>query len=217
MILTVRPIDKWPRPETKARTGSPFQSTYGATLGLLDHELDMLNASHPVLMLDVTEDDLRLDGSVRANANPSSPRVILAFDTPNGPLKFPCDRFTDWRANVRAIALGLQALRRVERYGITQHGEQYTGWKQLPPSAIALGAHPMSREEAAELLVRTAGESWHGGDVQDAIDALLHDTKLLLPDVFRYAAKLAHPDQGGNEEAFKRVGQARDLLAMEAS
>lgn len=36
-----------------------------------------------------------------------------------------------WEDNLRAIALALEALRKVDRYGVTRRGEQYTGWKQL--------------------------------------------------------------------------------------
>ena len=67
----------------------------------------------------------------RANASPKSPAVVIAFESKHGPLQYATDAFTHWQANVRAVALGLEALRRVERYGITKHGEQYTGWKQL--------------------------------------------------------------------------------------
>lgn len=213
MILTFRPIDRWDGPETRSRQSSNFKAPYSATLQLLERELGMLRAKHPVLMVDGTEDDCRLDGQLRANARLRSPRVILAFESKHGPLKYPCDRFTFWQDNLRAIALALEALRKVERYGVTTRGEQYTGWKQLPPSTIALGASTLTREEAAELLVRTAGPAWYGDDMRDAIENLLLDTETLLPLVFKYAARIAHPDQGGDEEAFKRIGQARDLLA----
>jgi hypothetical protein len=38
-----------------------------------------------------------------------------------------------WQDNLRAVALGLEALRRVERYGIAQRGEQYAGWRRADP------------------------------------------------------------------------------------
>lgn len=42
------------------------------------------------------------------------------------------DAFPHWQDNVRAIALGLEALRKVDRYGIGKRGEQYVGWRALP-------------------------------------------------------------------------------------
>lgn len=46
-------------------------------------------------------------------------RMVLATDT-----------YEHWQANVRAIALTLEALRAVDRYGATQ-GRQYAGFQQL--------------------------------------------------------------------------------------
>ena len=54
---------------------------------------------------------------------------MVAFESKHGPLKYATDVFDHWHANLRAIALGLEALRKVERYGITQRGEQYTGFR----------------------------------------------------------------------------------------
>lgn len=54
-------------------------------------------------------------------------RLLTAQDT----YQFAVDQFPTWQDNLRAIALGLDALRRVQRYGIVKEDEQYTGWKQL--------------------------------------------------------------------------------------
>lgn len=51
--------------------------------------------------------------------------------------QFAVDTYTTWQDNLRAIALGLEALRKVERYGITRGTEQYTGWKMLTARASA--------------------------------------------------------------------------------
>jgi hypothetical protein len=58
--------------------------------------------------------------------------VTVAFDSKHGSLKYTADKFATWQENLRAIALGLEALRKVDRYGVTTRGEQYTGWKALP-------------------------------------------------------------------------------------
>jgi hypothetical protein len=54
-------------------------------------------------------------------------RLLTADDT----FQFAVDMFPSWQDNLRAIALGLEALRKVERYGIANRGEQYAGWAQL--------------------------------------------------------------------------------------
>lgn len=54
-------------------------------------------------------------------------RVATAEDA----YQFAVDTFVHWQDNLRAIALGMEALRKVARYGIVKGNEQYSGWKQL--------------------------------------------------------------------------------------
>lgn len=167
---TLRPIVTWPGALTQERSGSPFYSYWTSTQELLDRELDMLRARNVVLQMAVTELDFRVDGQIRANARPEHPGVILAFDSKHGPLRYACDRFNDWQDNVRAIALALEALRKVERYGVGRGSEQYAGWK-----ALTDGDASMTRQEAEELLNRYGGERAamrathpdHGGDAEE--------------------------------------------------
>lgn len=204
MILTTRPIDQWPRPETRSRGRSPFGSTYSATRALLSRELRMLGARNVVLQIDVREQDLRLDGELRANARPQGPRVALAFDSQHGPLRYYCDRWRDWQDNLRGIALGLEAQRKLERYGITSRGEQYTGWKALG-SGREMGAG-MTRDEAAELLVDLANDA--SGDDMTVADVLADEGNY----AYRTAAKRHHPDNGGDPALFARLTDARNVL-----
>lgn len=216
MKLTFRPIDSWVGELTSNRRDGKYVFrgiTYDQTLTLLDRELRMLAASGCVLMVDATERECRLDGQLRADARLSSPRVILAFESrKHGALKYQCDAFRPWQYNVRAIALGLEALRKVERYGIATRGEQYRGYTALP-SGIALGPSTMSRRDAAELMVRTAGIEWYGDSFEDAVGRLLDGIDAdQLAGAWRYAVKRAHPDQGGDVEAFKNLQLARTVL-----
>lgn len=206
MILTTRPIDTWPRPETRVRGYSPFKASYRTTLALLDRELGMLNARQIVLQIDVREDDLRLDGQLRANARPQGPRVALAFESKHGPLRYYCDRWNDWQANLRGIALGLEAQRKLERYGITSRGEQYTGWKAIG-AGIEMGPASMSLQEAAEFISRH-----HDEDDSDQWASEILDSPWFRDDLYRAAAKRLHPDTGGDEAMFKRLVEAKRVL-----
>ena len=176
MVIPVRPLTHWPGPRTNARVRSRFDSSWSSTRGLLDHELRQLGAQRPVMHLDVTESEIRRDGQVRANSRPRSPAVRLLFDLPDGTMALGCDKFTDWQDNVRAIALGLQALRLVDRYGISQAGEQYKGYLQLEaPGADALLVLARMADMPLEHARDHPGEAWkkaraaahpdrHGGD-----------------------------------------------------
>jgi hypothetical protein len=186
---TTRPLT----PEARNRmTGrgtemSPFRSTWTSTETLLERELRHL---HPrgdiVLMVDVTEADIRNDGKIRATARPASSATAITFtSTTKGALLFCCGRYRGWQDNVRAIALGLEALRKIERYGIVQSDEQYRGWR-----AITAGG------EWATVLARYSG--WNVEHVHADPDG-----------AYRAAVKTAHPDYGGTRATFAEVQDAR--------
>jgi len=202
--MTFRPIHQWPGPMTPAgqrRSRSRFQAAWPSTVQLLEHELRMLDARDIVLQLDLTEADLRRDGLPRAHARPGHPGTVLAFVAPVvGPLQFACDTYDDWQANLRAVALTLQALRAVERYGAVKTGEQYRGWAALPPPAPADGQ--MTVEDAARYVAEQAG---FPGEWRAVLGNWF--------DAYRAAARRLHPDAaGGDHEAFTRLQQARRVL-----
>lgn len=201
--MIIAPIDVWPGEQTRNRRRHPFRKqnsrgwmessvNWSGTMDLLERELKQLQAQNVVLQMAVTDRDIRNDGWIRANANPAHPGVILAFESKFGPLKYPCDTFTDWRANVRGIALALEALRKVDRYGVTKRGEQYTGWKRLPARAA---------NGPAAILAE------HSGMTRAEVEASPRKAFLL-------ASKSTHPDQGGDADAFSEVVDAARILGV---
>jgi hypothetical protein len=157
-----------------------------------------------VLEAGFRDSDLRVDGWPKGNASqPWHPGVRLAFDAPDkGPLIYATDVYdqpawasgsiSPWQANLRAIALGLEALRAVDRYGITKRGEQYRGFLALPPGQTgSTGAPPpaMTRPDAAKRLLDAAG--WDAA----MLDVVLGDTDL-AGTLFKRAQRAAHPDSG---------------------
>ena len=136
MALEIRfvALEKWPGTQTlpSERKRSQFSAKWSTTIELLETELEHLKAREIVLQADCDQSQIRLDGHLRSDAKLRGPGIVLSFECPSGAMSFPCDRFLDWQANVRAIALSLEALRSVDRYGVTQHAEQYRGWAKLP-------------------------------------------------------------------------------------
>lgn len=132
--ITFRALSQWPVSPTPSgnRRRSPFKATWEKTLDVLESELEHIHATNVVIEADCDRSQIRVDGHLRADAKLRGPGVIISFDTPVGALRFPCDTFEDWKANVRAIALSLEALRTVDRYGVTRRAEQYKGWSALP-------------------------------------------------------------------------------------
>jgi hypothetical protein len=170
---------------------------------LLRYELERLRVVLAVLEIDIAEGDIRKDGWIRADARPRSPRVVVSFEHPKlGALRYPCDQFHDWQDNVRAIALALEALRTVDRYGVTKHAEQYAGWKALPPATST----SMTAQAAAQFLAK------HGGDDQYRPADLLRNPDM-FQQAYRRAALRLHPDMiGGTVEAFQELQTAKTVL-----
>lgn len=185
--VTFRPIDKWDGPLNPDRRHAPFKAKLSQTLEVLERELRMLDGSRIVLQVAMTESDLRLDGFPRANARASHPGVVLAFESKWGPLKYATDEFNDWQDNLRAIALAMEALRKVDRYGVSKRGEQYQGWKALPMSTDPADAI-QTREQAVAFLAQWSGD-------------------------WKRAVRETHPDAGGKPDEFRKVMRAKELVA----
>jgi hypothetical protein len=198
-----KPIEQWPGKEThpSLRKRARFNSSYSQTLKDLERELKHLSARQIILQADVRPEDVRLDGMLRANASPRSPKIILSFQSKHGPLSYPCDRFMHWEDNLRAIALSLEALRSVDRYGVTRSAEQYKGWAKLSAPDAA-----MSWEAACRCLAKyREGMSW--GHVQH-----LSDEEFVL--LCRKARATSHPDRNnGNSAEFLEVQKAIEVLS----
>lgn len=199
--IMFRPLVAWPGPVTTDRRRSPFGASWPATTDLLGRELFHLGARDVVLQIALEERDIRNDGLPRANARkPYHPGVVLAFNAPGlGPLKYQTDAFDDWQANVRAIALGLEALRKVDRYGITKKGEQYAGWKALG----AGGPEPAMTVEAAARFIAAHSGAPHTGVAADPA---------VYRQAYRGATKRLHPDADGSTEEFQRLQEAKRVL-----
>lgn len=156
--MQFRPLDMWTGAMTKNRRRSTFKAPWMRTLRDLERETGHLKARDVVLSGAFRADQITQDNSrPRAGETPAHPGVVISFeayiDGKYVPLKYPCDTFTDWQDNVRAIALALDALRRVDRYGVTKRAEQYRGWL-----AIEGPKSRMSETEARNLINQYGGE-----------------------------------------------------------
>lgn len=202
MPFVYRPIDAWPGEQTVKRRRSNYGAKWGYTLRLIKRELSHLDAHTVVCQVALEAKDFRLtDGHPKAQARASHPGVILAFESNYGPMKYAVDTFDDFTDNMRAIALSLEKLRAVDRYGVTRRGEQYRGWQQLG-SGIATN-EPMSKDEAWRILLDLNDEQ--------AIDYPARNAES-IKFLYKRAVKLHHPDHGGDPTLFRVATEARDAL-----
>lgn len=221
MKYTVRPLSDrtWLRSPAQ-RQATHFTAKWVETEQLLLDEVERLDGRNLVIEVDVREQDLRMDGTLRANAREAAtPGVVVAFESKHGPMLHPCDTFTapytrqgpHWQHNVRAIALTLQALRAVDRYGAADTGQQYAGFKALP-AGRAMPASHMTREQALEVLGK-----W--GRVPRGLRAIPAEYVNTDPETLRIlhrtAQRWAHPDRhDGDRAAWDQVEQAAQVLGV---
>lgn len=207
----IEPLTDWGKPKTPHPRVATFRVGWQQTIDDLVAEVDHLGGKVVACQIEgVTDADVRRDGMLRASARVVGFQgVKVSFDSKHGPLTYATDAFTFWKDNVRAIALGLTALRAVDRYGITKSGEQYTGWR-------AIAAEPMEdtlTPESARLVFADA----LGVPPAGVLDAALA-TKEGVSHAFKMAAKKYHPDvpETGNESVMRLITKARDVLLEEA-
>lgn len=214
MKATFRPL-RWSEPSTppeNRRSRYQFKAGWQNTLTLLERELGYLDATDFVIEADFAESDLRLDGMPRSGARqPAHPGVRVAFESKFGPLVYSTDSCEFWQHNVRSIALGLEALRAVDRYGITRRAEQYTGFRAIGagPAIPMNGQAPMTVADATRFI------ALHGGAIPEAITAMTSNgpgRQSAIDTVYRRAARTLHPDHGGNEDLFARLLDAKRVL-----
>jgi hypothetical protein len=211
MRYEIRPLGHWTDPETTDRAGSGrFRAAWQSTLDLLAFETGQLDAGLVVVQIDVKEGDLRRDGMLKSRAVVGHPGVAVSFESRFGPLRYATDRYEPrwsgdppgWQANTRAIALALEALRAVDRYGVTRRGEQYRGWSALPAARAGSGEWFTSRGEAEEWMRRCAAEAKITGTGD-------------LGALYRALAKRMHPDApDGSEDLWEHLDAAATLLGI---
>lgn len=210
-----RPIGHdYPGVRSRDQQRSRFKAHYADTEELLRREIEHLAPAlivNAVIQLDLAESDIRLDGLPRANARPASDAVVLSFESVHGPLRYATDTFfgdskqPGWQHNLRAIALSLEALRKVDRYGVSKRGEQYRGWKELGSGNS--DAAP-TLVEACTVLARATD-----GDPATILAMAKRGEAEALRSLYRKAARASHPDHGG--EGFYRLQPAWETIQRE--
>lgn len=193
--ISWQPIDTWPGEYTARRERSRFDTGLGDTQALMHRELEKVGCSGRVIIeADLSRAQIRNDGHPRAKST-IPPPIKISFPTRDlGTLVYATDKFDHWSDNFRAIALGLEALRMVDRYGITNKGQQYAGFAALPEGTE-------DRGDAATVIAQIA---------RMPLDAVIADPAAAV----RQAKFRAHPDRGGNADLFNAVTEAAARMGL---
>lgn len=233
---TLRPLQVW-HGDDVTPFGSRFRLTQARAERFMLEEIHRIGGRDVVLELDVTDKHFRVNGTLRADARPDTPRVQVFFELDGQTMRFSAGQYTDVASNLQAIGKTIQALRGIDRWGATKGGQQYTGWAALPPggdlAATLTTPPPMDAKAAVTLLVRLgSGDSadqmsYHRAWIDHAVreiqraqrgtGRLSRDTLNTLMQYYRQALKTNHPDHGGDGDSIPLIKQARDVIARARS
>lgn len=195
----------WPKERGRHYARSPFKCA--SMLDDLERELGFLKATDIVIESGHERHQIRNDGWPRSGVTPTHHDVRLFFNCKHGSLRYECNRFDSWQANLRAIGLWLQRQRKaIEEWGIGTGGEAYRGFAALPAGS-GIQAGGVTLHDHARLIITSAGYTAQDADVMSVSKG-----GEALSYWFRLAAKKCHPDTGGSAAAMDAITKARDAI-----
>ena len=159
----------------------------------LKDELDRLRAKDVIVSTNV---ELNSYGEPRGGRrDPDDPGVAVYFKMSGKPRVLACDNWDRTADNLAAVAAHIDALRRIDRYGVGTLDQAFAGYDALPPPSTS--NRPPWR--------KTLG-----------LEGQITVTSADINSAYREAAREAHPDvPGGSHEAMALLNQARDQALLE--
>jgi len=177
----------WKRTDRSRRRRAPFKS-YGQQLSVargvdrLASELRLLAATDEILSSNVK---LGLRGLPMSDGpQPEDVGAAVYFKLKGARRCLACDKWDRVADNIAAIAQHIDALRRIDRYGVGTLDQAFAGYAALPAST---------------------------GDWWLVLELLPTATLVEVEEAFRRLAKEANPDVGGTHEAMARLTAAREI------
>lgn len=154
----------------------------------LEAELDRLGADDAKLS---SSQKLRLDGTPRSDlSEPADVGAAVYFTLKGQPRCLACDRWTRVADNIAALAQHIDALRRIDRYGVGTMEQAFAGYAALPPTAF----------DWAQVLGVTKSAN-----------------RAEIIAAHRQLSLKHHPDKGGRFEDMAKINEARDIALKEVS
>lgn len=155
----------------------------------LEYQLEALGASEMILS---TNQRLRLDGRPRANeVEPADVGAAVYFRLNRKDHVLACDKWDRVADNIAALAAHVDAIRRIDRYGVGSLEQAFAGYQALPAK----------------------GQTWRttlGFAPDEAVDVDM------VNRAFRERARGAHPDApNGSHDAMASLTQAKTEALQE--
>lgn len=191
----------WPRTQAGNRRPARFHSrseagglsrnkamTLGIALDRLERELNFIAAQAAVLSTNLP---LGIRGSPLHLPKPhfDDPGVAVYFRHKGKPIVLACDKWSTVADNVAAIAAHIDAIRRMDRYGVGRLEQALAGYTRL----------------------LSGRRAWF-----DVLDVQPHAPWEHIEAVYKQKAKERHPDRrGGSDEAMAELNEAYETAKME--
>lgn len=189
--------------ETKAgvagQEGTPSKRTVPVSFvtarDRLWRQLEALDVRYDAAVLS-TNVPLNSFGHPRADRKaPDDPGVAVYFSLHGKDRVLACDKWDTVAGNMAAIANHIDAIRRVDRYGVGTLDQAFAGYDALPPPGVD------NRPPWRKVL---------------HLDGLTVCTGAMVQNSYRDLARKFHPDvPGGSHEAMAQLNEARDAALAE--
>jgi hypothetical protein len=190
---------QWPpaKPQTKPgerKTNSSFKTSFADARHNCGRQIKLLGGSDLIISTNIPLNRHGLPGHIDWGKQISGhPGVAVYFKRKGKELCFACDAWNHVQDNMHAVALTIEALRGISRWGTGDMMEAaFRGFAALPAPGQSGGMDP-----------------WK------ILGLPLNANKDELTEAFRALAKKFHPDntQTGDQAEFLRIRQAYDLIA----
>ena len=173
----------------RERVAKQARVTIFVATNRLEDQIERLGATGATLSTNMT---LRMDGRPRSEEqDQQDPGAAVYFRFKGRATVLACDRYLRVADNIAAMAAHIDALRRIDRYGVGTIEQALAGYKSLPADTAA---------------------NWR------AVFGLAKDsrpTRDQMDSAYKTAAKQHHPDLGGSDAAMAHLNRARDYALAE--
>lgn len=191
-------IPNKPRTPLTQRKRAQFQVSFAKARDDLLIELKRLNATNIVISSNVPT---RQDGLPYANfRNPDDPGVAVYFSSFKKDYALGCDCWDRVKDNLRAIGKHIEALRGIERWGVSSVEEAISPFL-LPTASPTYHQNGQNEGELSWWTVLNVSPN-----------ASLEEIKA----AYRALSRTAHPDAGGDREAWERLVKAYEQALKSA-
>jgi hypothetical protein len=184
------PLD-WPvgYPRGKSKKRATFKATVAKARDQILRELRLMGVpDYHVIISSNAPISSRTMQMLAMKAEPADPGVAVYFRKNDRAHVLACDKWDRMADNLRALAMTLEAMRGLDRWGCSEMLDRvFQGFTALPPPPAHKGK----------------AKPWHevlGVDAHAGID--------LIEQCYRMKMRAAHPDAGGTHEAAWELNHA---------